>query len=343
MKKTPIFNNKKILYLVIGVLFLLIGISAFVSGYYLANLNNTSKKETNKSPQKALKELQKLVDENIELNNTKTNKVKITKEKNTTKKLSKVIPSESLDYKNNSKNTTKKHISQPKIKTNKPKLVIIMDDMSFGYEVRALKHLNLVITPSFFPPTKVHPNTPKYAKEFKHFMIHFPMQAMNQNFKEEPNTLHINSSNQFIINRIKFIKQNFPNVKFVNNHTGSKFTSNLPAMQKLFRDLKKYNIIFIDSRTISSSKAPIIAKEYHQLLLSRDVFLDNEQNVKYIKHQIRDAIRIAKKRGYAIAICHPHKTTFLALKQSKKMLKQVDMVYIDELYKLVKQHKISKF
>ncbi len=343
MKKTPIFNNKKILYLAVGVLLIFVSISAFVSGYYVANLNTKKEIQKKQQTQKALKELQKLVDENIQ---TQTQKYKIKKEKNKTTippKINKLINSESIDYQENSKNTTKQVISQPKIKTNKPKLIIIMDDMSFNYEVKDLKNLHLVITPSFFPPTKIHPNTPKYAKEFKHYMIHFPMQATNPNFKEEPNTLHIDSSNQFIIDRIKFIKKNFPNDKFVNNHTGSKFTSNLAAMKRLFKDLKKYNLIFIDSRTIASSKAPIVAKEYHQLLLSRDVFLDNKPNVKYIQHQLKEAIKIAKKRGYAIAICHPHKTTFLALQKSKKMLNQVQMIYVDELYKLVKNHQISKF
>ena len=217
-----------------------------------------------------------------------------------------------------------------------------MDDMSFGYEVNKLKKLHMIITPSFFPPTSNHPNTAIYAKEFSHYMVHFPMQATNPNFHEEPKTLHINSTLSFIENRVKFIKQNFPNLKFVNNHTGSKFTSNLKSMLKLYKALDKYNLVFIDSVTTSKSKAPIVAKKYHKILLQRDVFLDNIQNVSYIHHQLKEAIKIAKKNGYAIAICHPHSATFKALKTSKNILKGVQLIYIGQMYNFAKQHHISR-
>ena len=218
-----------------------------------------------------------------------------------------------------------------------------MDDMSFISQVKALKELDLNITPSFFPPTKDHPKTYLYAKEFSHYMVHFPMQARNPFFHEEVNTLHIDSSYDFITKRVKLIKEYFPNVRFVNNHTGSKFTSNYKAMNRLYKILDKYDMIFVDSRTSSKSKAPVLAKKYHQYLLSRDIFLDNKPNIEYITNQLNKAIKIAKKRGYAIAICHPHHTTFQALKESKDLLKNVQVIYIDQLYELYKTHKLSKF
>ena len=35
------------------------------------------------------------------------------------------------------------------------------------------------------------------------------------------------------------------------------------------------------------------------------VFIDNEENYQYIQNQLKQAIEIAKKQGYAIAIGHP--------------------------------------
>ncbi len=52
---------------------------------------------------------------------------------------------------------------------------------------------------------------------------------------------------------------------------------------------------------------------------------------KYIKEQIEKAIKIAKKHGTAIAIGHPHANTILALNESKKLLKEVELVYINRL------------
>ena len=339
-KKQTIFKNKKIIISFLIIIVILVGGSAFVAGYYFASskkIEQVAKNDKLKT-QEALKELQKLVDENIKL------KQKI-KEENKTKsniKADKLVNSEVIDYQENKKTQSPIDEKKPIIYTSKPRLVIIMDDMSFFSQVKKLKALNIKITPSFFPPTKRHPNTAKYAKEFKHYMVHFPMQATNPNFREEEHTLHIDSSFAFIEDRVKEIKRDFPKVRFVNNHTGSKFTSDYKAMNKLYIALNKYNIIFVDSKTTSKSKASMIAKKRHQLLLSRDVFLDNKPEISYIQNQLKKAIKLAKKRGYAIAICHPHSKTFEALAKSKNLLKDVEVIYIDEFYKLYQTHKLSK-
>ena len=52
----------------------------------------------------------------------------------------------------------------------------------------------------------------------------------------------------------------------------------------------------------------------------------------YIISQIKKAIKIAKAHGTAIAIGHPHAITLLALSESKKLFKDVELVYINRLY-----------
>ena len=335
MKK--IFNNKKIIYVVLFLIIILVGGSSFYIGYYMASESIKKSKTESVNAKNALKELQKLVDDNLKKREEKK-KEKLDKNDSLNND---VTSSEGLDYQENIV-PSKKEIKKPIIYTNKPKLVIIMDDMSFSSQVKHLKSLNIKITPSFFPPTKVHPFTPEYAKQFKHFMIHFPMEATSRTFKEEANTLHTNSSIGFIEARVKFIKKEFPNIEFVNNHTGSKFTANYSSMDRLYKVLNKYNLIFVDSRTISTSKASLLAKKYNKILMSRDVFLDNKPDINYIQNQLKQAIKIAKRRGYAIAICHPHPKTFEALKDSKNILKNIEVIYIDELYKLYKTHHLSK-
>jgi polysaccharide deacetylase 2 family uncharacterized protein YibQ len=341
------FYNKKFLFIFIIIIALIVLGTSFLAGYMVGQKMIKSKKvlQNDVKSKEALKNLQKLVDENII-----TNK-KLSEEKNKSFNISseKTINSEALDYIENSKkeiNISKvvTPIKNKTVKNNKlkPKLVIIMDDMSFKTQVKSLKNLHMKITPSFFPPTKNHPHTAEYAKEFDHYMVHLPMQATNPYFHEEPETLHIDSDYDFIENRIKFIKKNFPKVEFVNNHTGSKFTSNLESMKKLYEVLDKYHIVFIDSVTTTKSKAPIVAKENHKILLQRDVFLDNFPTIIYIRNQLKLAVKKAKKNGYAIAICHPHKITFKALRDSQDILKNVNLIYIGDMYKFAKEHNISR-
>ncbi|PID48329.1 MAG: hypothetical protein CR967_00405 [Proteobacteria bacterium] len=215
-------------------------------------------------------------------------------------------------------------------KAKKPKLAIIIDDVAFGAQTRKIKQIPYRVTPSFMPPSSIHPNTPKLAKSFSIHMVHLPLEAFN-NPNEELMTLKTKSSYKTIKREIVKIKSNFPKAVYYNNHTGSKFTSNLTSMDRLFKVFKEESIKFLDSKTTPHSKAKIVAKKYEIPILNRDVFLDNSRKPKDIKRQLRQAIGIAKRRGFAIAICHPYSSTLEVLKNAKPMFKGLDLVYISEI------------
>ncbi|ECR3049369.1 divergent polysaccharide deacetylase family protein [Campylobacter coli] len=216
-------------------------------------------------------------------------------------------------------------------KIKQARLAIIIDDMANISQVKALQALNLKVNPSFFPSDKNHIDTPKLALKFDFYMVHLPLAAINY-AKPELDTLNPNDTQERIFKKIKQIKKDFKNLKFINNHTGSLFTSNEEAMKKLYKAFEKEGLIFVDSKTIASSKAPKVAKALGQIYIQRDVFLDNQDDVAYIKKQLMDAVKLAKKKGFAIAIGHPRKNTFKALEQSKDLLESVELVYLSEIY-----------
>ncbi|EAK8151076.1 divergent polysaccharide deacetylase family protein [Campylobacter coli] len=216
-------------------------------------------------------------------------------------------------------------------KTKQARLAIIIDDMANISQVRALQALKLKLIPSFFPPDKNHIDTPKLALKFDFYMVHLPLAAMNYT-KPELDTLNPSDSEKRIFKKIQQVKKDFKDLKFINNHTGSLFTSDEKAMKKLYKAFEKEELIFVDSKTIASSKAPKVAKALGQIYIQRDVFLDNRDDVVYIKNQLIEAVRLAKQKGFAIAIGHPRKNTFKALEQSKDLLKSVELVYLSEIY-----------
>ncbi|EHB5961999.1 divergent polysaccharide deacetylase family protein [Campylobacter coli] len=216
-------------------------------------------------------------------------------------------------------------------KTKQARLAIIIDDMANISQVRALQALKLKLIPSFFPPDKNHIDTPKLALKFDFYMVHLPLAAMNYT-KPELDTLNPSDSEKRILKKIQQVKKDFKDLKFINNHTGSLFTSDEKAMKKLYKAFEKEELIFVDSKTIASSKAPKVAKALGQIYIQRDVFLDNRDDVAYIKNQLIEAVRLAKQKGFAIAIGHPRKNTFKALEQSKDLLKSVELVYLSEIY-----------
>lgn len=212
----------------------------------------------------------------------------------------------------------------------KPKLAIIIDDVSFNFQAKKIREIPYKVTPSFLPPSVFHPDTSKLAKTFPIYMVHVPMEAI-KHAHPEARTLKASESYKNLKALIKELKTQFPKAKYYNNHTGSKFTSNKNSMDRLFRVLKEENILFVDSKTTPKSKANIMAKKYKMKLLSRDTFLDNSYKPSAIKKQLKEAVKVAKRHGYAIAICHPHKSTLNVLKHAKPILKDVDLVYINEL------------
>lgn len=215
---------------------------------------------------------------------------------------------------------------------DRPRLVIIIDDVATKAHAEMVRSIGLKITPSIFPATKAHPDTPQIANRFSTFMIHLPLEAIKFN-KPEPNTLKDSDSYEKINNTIKKIRLDFPNAKYINNHTGSKFTSSEEAMIKLLRSTLVYDFTFLDSRTTQYSKVANASEKLGLGYIGRDVFLDDDESADSVKKELEKAVSIAKKRGYAIAIGHPKPNTINTIKSQKnRLLKDVEVVYFSELY-----------
>ena len=225
---------------------------------------------------------------------------------------------------------TKKDSYKYDLKT-KPKLVIIIDDVVSKSQKDKILNIGYPITMAFLPPNSGHKESAIIAQNLPFHMIHFPMQA-SKNFKNiEVNTLNISDSYETIEARVKQLRVLYPNATYTNNHTGSVFTENYEAMDKLFRALKKYNFIFVDSRTTPNSVAKELSIKYQMPYIVRDTFLDNDRSFTAIQNQLKDAIRVAKKQGFAIAIGHPYEVTFKVLKESKHLLNDVEPIFLNKL------------
>ena len=78
-----------------------------------------------------------------------------------------------------------------------------------------------------------------------------------------------------------------------------------------YLDIKK--VFYIDSVTIGNSVAAMAARVRNVPYMRRDIFLDNSVNADDIDAQFEELIRVAKRKGSAIAIGHPHPETIRVL------------------------------
>lgn len=88
------------------------------------------------------------------------------------------------------------------------------------------------------------------------------------------------------------------------------------------RELKRYDLFFLDSRTSAGSQAHRIAREMGIPTAKRHVFLDNSVDQAHISEQLHRLAEMANQQGYAIGIGHPYPETLLALKQTLPVIRQ---------------------
>ena len=200
--------------------------------------------------------------------------------------------------------------------TGKGRLAVIVDDMGTRVEeATALSNIGVPLTFSIIPGLRSYREVVSFAaSKGIEVMIHIPMQSKGWPQRRlEANGLLLSMDAASVTERMKEYIRDIPSAVGANNHMGSEYTENENKMRVVLEVLKSNNLFFIDSVTTSDTKGLKLAKEMGIRSDRRNVFLDNEQNQTYIKGQLDQAVRIARKRGQAIAICHPHPATIKAL------------------------------
>lgn len=229
--------------------------------------------------------------------------------------------------------------------SHKPKVVIIIDDIANTKQLSdivAIQSAGLKLTPSIFPVAQGNTKMLESVANLDFFMVHLPLEALA--YKDELDTISIYDSKDRIYQKIANIKRILPNTLYINNHTGSKFTEQRGNMEMLLSVLDSHNISFVDSRTTPNTTLPSIANAQNRLILSRDIFIDNNLDSASLNAQIKEGVKIARDRGYAILIAHPHKETLSALKRAQNgALKEVDVIYLNELDSLLKKSNITQY
>lgn len=143
-------------------------------------------------------------------------------------------------------------------------------------------------------------------------LLHAPMQPQGRE-NPGPNALTTDLPPDEIRRRVAGYLALLPEAVGLNNHMGSHFTRDANAMAPVVAELRSRGLMFLDSRTALDSVAASVARAADLPTAVRDVFLDNEQSADYVKARLAETETVAKRRGSAIAIGHPHDATLNAL------------------------------
>ena len=228
-----------------------------------------------------------------------------------------------------------KKIQTPEAST--PRITIILDDWGMNASlVEDAVAVGRPLTLSILP----HLAHSEEIAESAHaaglgVMLHMPMQAKNLKAPRESRTIRTVSTDEEIARYLEEALSSVPFVQGVNNHQGSAATSDTRVMRTTLSYLKSKGLFFVDSRVIATSVGAKIAAETGLRFASRDVFIDNVATVEAISAQLREAIRIARKKGNCIVIGHDKKVTLQAIRQMVPEIEKngVKLVSVEDLLK----------
>jgi polysaccharide deacetylase 2 family uncharacterized protein YibQ len=210
-------------------------------------------------------------------------------------------------------------------------VAIIIDDMGSSVrEVNELMAINLPLTFSIIPGL-AHVKGVAAAAHARGYqlMIHIPMEPKGYpRQRMEHYGLLISLSDEEIRKRMDGFLREVPYAKGANNHMGSRFTEERDKMETVLGYLKGKGLFFIDSKTTPRSVGNSLAREMGIENASRNVFLDNVQDAEAIREQLEQLAAMARRKGAAIGICHPHKATIQALAAAMPELQKSGITFV---------------
>lgn len=140
-------------------------------------------------------------------------------------------------------------------------------------------------------------------KSGKGLMLHQPMEALGGE-DPGPEALYADMSPDEVSRVLEKNLRQVKGAKALNNHMGSKVTSQESTVRSILETLAVKGVTFVDSYTTSESAVERIAAEMDITTYRRDIFLDNQQNIEYYTKAVEEAKSTAEKKGHAVLIGH---------------------------------------
>ena len=230
-------------------------------------------------------------------------------------------------------------ILKPPKKDELPRVAIIIDDLGYDKKIaKKLSELNGKLTFSILPHSPFQKSIVRLSRDRGiETMLHLPMEPIEYpKVDPGPGTLLTSMTPDQLIRQLKDNLKPLPDIKGVNNHMGSRMTAESGQMYQIFSVLKKKNLYFVDSRTSAKTLCKPSARLFQIKFAQRDVFLDHVQEAQFIRKQINELIRIARRNGYAVGIGHPYLITYEVLREMMPDLqKAVRLVPASEIVQRV--------
>ncbi|MDR7481388.1 MAG: divergent polysaccharide deacetylase family protein [Armatimonadota bacterium] len=191
------------------------------------------------------------------------------------------------------------------------RLAIVFDDAGGSLEgVEAIIAIGRPVTVAVLPYLAHSTEVARRARAAGlDVLLHLPLEPDDARKDPGPGGITVEMSDAAIYRAVQAALASVPGAVGINNHMGSRATTDRRVMRAVLRAARGAGVFFLDSYTTSQSVVREVAAEVGVRTATRAVFLDNEDEAAAIAAQIRRAIARARQEGRAIAIGHVQRLT----------------------------------
>lgn len=218
----------------------------------------------------------------------------------------------------------------------KGKLAVVIDDAGRDLESQHVyESLGIPLTLAVMP-NQVHTRDAALSWHAHGLpvILHQPMESVS-GISMESKVILTSMGDEEIRSLLKSSLSQVPEAVGINNHQGSKATTDRHTMDVVMNELHHRHLFFFDSRTNSTTAADAAAASYGVPYVRNDLFVDNEADVAAISSMIREAAKRAQKYGTYVIIGHCRPKTAEAFRQMVPQLEKegIQFVYVSSLAK----------
>jgi hypothetical protein len=216
------------------------------------------------------------------------------------------------------------------------RLAIVIDDL--GYDSRLARRFLELDAPLSFSVLPHGTFSKSIARSIhlagRELLLHLPMEPKGYpDINPGIGALLTNMTDAALVQKLRENLDAVPYIVGVNNHMGSKFCEYEEKMILVMEEIRQRGLFFLDSRTSKRTRGYSVATHLGVPSVERDVFLDNVQNPNDIRIQMNRLIQLARFKGKAIGIGHPHECTLGVLEEVIPRLAEqgVELVPVSQL------------
>lgn len=214
------------------------------------------------------------------------------------------------------------------------RLAVVIDDAGLDLESqRIYEEIGVPLTLAVMP-NKMY--TSEAAAEWSRYgmpvILHQPMEPVSGSGMEEK-TILTSMSDEAIRYMLKESFEQIPQAVGINNHQGSRATTDARVMRVVMNELSHRGLFFLDSRTNTTTAADSAAVSYGVPYARNDLFVDNSADEGEIRAMIQEGANRAKASGSYIIIghCRPHTAAAFRDIVPQLQAQGIEFVYVSSL------------